>query len=168
LGGDEANFPGELFVEHFRKGREAGWQVTVHAGEISGPESIWQAINQLGARRIGHAVAAIEDPTLMDYMAENEIAVEGNLTSNVQTTTTANYASHPLRVFLEKGMCVTLNTDDPGISGIDLAHEYNVAAPAAGFSRMQIRTMQYNALIASFLSPEEKAALLAKKSSTSD
>lgn len=160
LAGDEAHFPAELFVEHFRAGREAGWQITVHAGEIAGPESIWQAIRGLGARRIGHAVAALQDPALMDYMVENEIAIEGNLTSNVQTMTSASYASHPLRTFLEHGICVTLNTDDPGISGIDLAYEYNVAAPAAGFSPEQIRVLQANALRAAFLSEEEKAVLM--------
>lgn len=163
LAGDEAHFPGELFVEHFRLGREAGWQITVHAGEIAGPESIWQAIQELGARRIGHAVAALQDPRLMDYMAAHDIAIEGNLTSNVQTMTTPSYLSHPLRRFLEHGICVTLNTDDPGISGIDLAYEYNVAAPNAGFSPEQIRAMQANALRAAFLSEDEKAALLAKK-----
>lgn len=163
LAGDEAHFPGEWFVEHFRQGREAGWRVTVHAGEIAGPQSIWQAIQGLGAERIGHAVAAIHDPALMDYLAERQIAVEGNLTSNVQTMTSSDYASHPLRVFLERGICVTLNTDDPGISAIDLAYEYNVAAPAAGFSPEQIRQMQANALRAAFLSEDEKAALLLAK-----
>jgi adenosine deaminase len=163
LAGDEAHFPAELFVEHFRAGREAGWAITAHAGEIAGPESIWQAIRGLGARRIGHAVAAKDDPALMDYMLEHDIAIEGNLTSNVQTMTTADYASHPLRSFLERSLCVTLNTDDPGISGIDLAYEYNVAAPAAGFSPEQIRVLQANALRAAFLSEEEKAALAAKE-----
>ena len=160
LAGDEAHYPGELFVEHFRRGREAGWQITVHAGEIAGPASIWQAIDGLGARRIGHSVAALNDPALMDYMLEGEIAIEGNLTSNVQTMTSPDYASHPLRLFFERGLCVTLNTDDPGISGIDLAYEYNVAAPAAGFSPEQIRVLQSNGLKAAFLSPEEKATLL--------
>jgi len=164
LAGDEAHYPAEMFVKHFRAGREAGWGITVHAGEIAGPESIWQAIRELGARRIGHAVAAQEDPLLMDYMVEHEIAIEGNLTSNVQTMTTPDYASHPLRQFLEHGICVTLNTDDPGISGIDLAYEYNVAAPAAGFSPAQIYKLQANALRAAFLSESDKATLLAKKS----
>jgi adenosine deaminase len=164
LAGDEAHFPGEWFVEHFRQGREAGWRVTVHAGEIAGPQSIWQAIEGLGAERIGHAVAAVHDLKLMDAMLERGIAVEGNLTSNVQTMTTPDYASHPLRVFLERGICVTLNTDDPGISAIDLAYEYDVAAPAAGFSPEQIRQMQANALRAAFLSEDEKAALLKQKS----
>jgi adenosine deaminase len=163
LAGDEARFPAEWFIEHFRAGRDAGWGITVHAGEIAGPESIWQAIRELGAQRIGHSVAAKEDLSLIDYMIDHDIAIEGNLTSNVQTMTTPDYASHPLRLFLEHGICVTLNTDDPGISGIDLAYEYNVAAPAAGFSPAQIRTMQMNALHAAFLEEGEKAALLEKK-----
>jgi adenosine deaminase len=77
--------------------------------------------------------------------------------------TSADYASHPLRAFLERGLCVTLNTDDPGISGIDLAYEYNVAAPAAGFSPEQIRVMQANALRAAFLREEEKGDLARNK-----
>jgi adenosine deaminase len=164
LAGDEAHFPAILFSGHFRAAREAGWGITVHAGEIAGPESIWQAIRDLGATRIGHAVAARHDSALLDYMLSQAIAIEGNLTSNVQTMTTVDYASHPLRQFLEHGICVTLNTDDPGISGIDLAYEYNVAAPAAGFSTEHIRVLQANALKASFLKAEEKTALLAKKS----
>jgi adenosine deaminase len=160
LAGDEANWPAELFVDHFQKAREVGWQITVHAGEAAGPESIWQAIRRLGATRIGHAVTAIEDPSLMSYLAEHEIAVESCLTSNVQTSTVPDYASHPIRQFVQRGLLVTLNTDDPGISGIDLHHEYEVAAPAAGLTAAQIHRMQHNALAASFLSAVEKLELL--------
>jgi len=160
LAGDEMHFPGELFVEHFKRGRQAGWQVTAHAGEAAGAESIWQAIRELGATRIGHGLRAVDDPALMDFMAEHGIGIESNLTSNVQTMTTPDYASHPLKAFLERGIPATLNTDDPGISAIDLAYEYNVAAPAAGFSPKQIRVLQGNALKAAFLSAEEKTALV--------
>ncbi len=159
LAGDEANVPGDQFVEHFKRGREAGWSITVHAGESAGPGSIWQAVRELGAQRIGHCVAAINDPALMDFLAEQQIGVEVNLTSNVQTTTTRDYAGHPARQFLERGMLVTLNTDDPGISGIDIIYEYEVAAPAAGLNREQIRQMQINGVDAAFLSEQEKAAL---------
>jgi adenosine deaminase len=163
LAGDEANFPGELFVDHFRRGRDVGWQVTVHAGEIDGPASIWQAIQELGATRIGHAVTAVQDPELMDYLAENHIGVESSLTSNFQTSTVPDYASHPLRTFLKNGILATINTDDPGISGIDLAHEYQIAALAAGLSPGQIHQAQRNALEIAFLSPEERRVLLEKK-----
>lgn len=163
LAGDEAKWPGEHFAEHFRQARDAGWQATIHAGESAGPESIWQAIRELGAARIGHAVTAIEDPELMDHMAEQRIGIETSLTSNVQTSTVADYASHPARQFLEQGMLVTLNTDDPGVSAIDLRHEYEVAAPAAGLTREQIRQAQRNALAVAFLSAEEREALRASK-----
>jgi len=162
LAGDEANVPAALFVDHFRRARAAGWQVTVHAGESAGPESIWTAIRDLGARRIGHGVAAIHDERLMEYLRKRRIGGEGNLTSNVQTTTTVDYASHPAKTFLEKGILYTLNTDDPGISGIDLAYEYNVAAPAAGFTPEQMRTLQANALEAAFLPEDQKQALSRK------
>lgn len=67
LAGDELGFPGTLFRNHFNEARDAGWHITVHAGEAAGPESIWQAIRELGAERIGHGVKAVEDPALMDY-----------------------------------------------------------------------------------------------------
>jgi adenosine deaminase len=161
LAGDEANFPASLFTDHFRRGRDAGWAITVHAGESAGPESIWQALNLLGADRIGHGVHAFEDPVLIDYLAGHSIGIESNLTSNVQTTTVPDYSSHPLRQFLERGLLATINTDDPGVSGINLPYEYEVAAPAAGLSPQQISQAQRNALEVAFLKPEEKAALLA-------
>jgi adenosine deaminase len=163
LAGDEKNFPGEWFVDHFRQGREAGWQVTVHAGEAGGSQSIWQAIRELGAARIGHAVRAVDDPALMDYLAENRIAVETNLTSNVQTSTVPSYASHPLKTMLEHGILATINTDDPGISAIDLLFEYEVAVEKAGLSQKQAAQAQQNALDIAFLSADEKEALRAKK-----
>jgi adenosine deaminase len=162
LAGDEANFPGELFVEHFKKGRRAGWHITVHAGEAAGPESVWQAIRELGAVRIGHAVHAIHDADLMAYILDEGIGVEANLTSNLQTTTVPSLDQHPMRTFLEQGILATLNTDDPGISGIDLHYEYEVAAPAAGLTIEQIRQAQRNALEISFLSAAEKDELIQK------
>ncbi len=145
LAGDEGNFPPELFVDHFRKVREAGLAITIHAGEAAGAPGIWSALCDLGATRIGHAVRAIDDPALLDYFAEHRIGLECNLTSNVQTSTVPGYASHPLRQFLERGLLATINTDDPGISGIDLAYEYEVAAPAAGLSAEQIAQARKNA-----------------------
>jgi adenosine deaminase len=160
LAGDEANYPGELFVDHMKIARDAGLQVTVHAGESSGADSIWQAIRGLGAERIGHAVQAQSDEELMQFMAEYRIGIEANLTSNVQTSTVPDYASHPLRQYLELGLLATINTDDPGISGIDLPYEYEKAAPAAGLTTAQIHQAQQNSLEIAFLSPAEKQILL--------
>jgi adenosine deaminase len=166
LAGDEENFPPELFVEHFRRGREAGWEITVHAGEAAGAEGMWDAIHKLGATRIGHGMRAVEDPALLDYLAENGIGLEVNLTSNVQISAVPDYASHPLKQLLAHGIKATINTDDPGISAIDLAHEYNVAAPAAGLTLAQIHQAQQNAVDIAFLPAFQKESLLAKKRSS--
>jgi len=166
LAGDEMNFPAELFKEHFRRAREAGWHITVHAGEIAGPESVWEALRGLGAERIGHALRAIEDPALMEYLAEYKIGVEACLTSNVQTSCVADYPAHPLKRFLEAGILATINTDDPGISGIDLPYEYNVAAPKAGLTKEKIQQAQANALEVAFLTEEEKQDIKNKKQKT--
>lgn len=159
LAGDEIHFGGELFVDHFRKARNAGWYSDPHAGEVCGPESVWQAIHDLGADRIGHAVHAVEDKRLMDYLADHQIGVESNLTSNVQTSTVKDYPSHPLRQFLERGIPASINTDDPGISACFLKHEYDTAAPAAGLTQAQIYQAQLNALNTAFLSADEKEDL---------
>ena len=159
LAGDEGNWPAELFIEHFKEGRGAGWKVTVHAGEAAGAQSIVTAIEQLGATRIGHAVRAVEDAAVMDLLRERRIGIEANLTSNVQTSTVPDYASHPLKRFLECGLLATINTDDPGISGIDLAYELDVAAPAAGLNESQVIRALENAWEIAFLGPEEKARL---------
>jgi adenosine deaminase len=167
LAGDEAKFPPALFAQHFQRGRDAGWHITVHAGESAGPQSVWDAIKLLGAERIGHGVRAMEDPALIDFLVEKRIGIEANLTSNVQTSTVPDLASHPLREMLSRGLLASINTDDPGVSAIDLPHELEVAAPAAGLSRAQIRQAQLNALETAFLSDEEKAALRKRAASKS-
>jgi len=159
LAGDEGNWPAELFVEHFNEGRDAGWHITVHAGEAAGAQSIVTAIDKLGATRIGHAVRATEDEAVMDLLLERRVGIEANLTSNVQTSTVPDYASHPLKKFLEAGLLATINTDDPGISGIDLAYELDVAAPAAGLDEEQVVRALENAWEIAFLDTDEKSRL---------
>ena len=163
LAGDETNFPADLFIEHFKIARDTGWHSCPHAGEAAGPNSIWQAINLLGAERIGHAISAVEDLSLMEYIAVHEIGVESNITSNVQTTTVPDYASHPLKIFLQSGIKASLSTDDPGISAIDIMHEYNIAAVKAGLTPDEIHLSQKNALDCAFLSPAEKNSLIRSK-----
>ncbi|WP_312947319.1 adenosine deaminase [Superficieibacter sp.] len=160
LAGDELGFPGSLFLSHFNRARDAGWHITVHAGEAAGAESIWQAIRELGAERIGHGVKAVEDPALMAFLREQKIGIESCLTSNIQTSTVASLAHHPLKTFLDQGVLASLNTDDPAVQGVDIVHEYTVAAPAAGLSQAQIRQAQINGLEIAFLSRQEKDALI--------
>lgn len=163
LAGDEANFPAPRFRRHFERAREAGMRITVHAGEAAGPDSVWQAIEQLGAERIGHGVHAIQDEALLDLMAERGIAIESCPTSNVQTSTVASLTSHPLPAFLRRGLLVSLATDDPSISGIDLPHEYRVAATQLGLSPEELRRLQENGVRAAFLSEAERSALYERK-----
>ena len=163
LAGDEKNWPAELFRDHFRRGRDAGWAITVHAGEAGGASSVWAALRELGATRIGHGIRAADDPELLEHLAENRIGLEVNLTSNVQTNTVAALAEHPLKGFLARGLLATINTDDPVVSGIDLRHEFTVAAPAAGLTSEEVRQAQRNALEIAFLSADEKSALLRAK-----
>ncbi len=163
LAGDEARFPARLFIDHFKKVRTAGLHVTVHAGESDGADSIRDAVDLLGAERIGHAVRAFESPAVIEMLRSRHIGIETNLTSNVQTSTVESFAAHPLRRFLEAGLMATINTDDPGISAITLKHEFLVAAQAAGLTRQQIQQAQANALETAFLHPLDKQTLLAAK-----
>jgi adenosine deaminase len=161
LAGDEANFPGELFVRHFQEAREAGLRTIAHAGEAAGAASVRQAVLELGAERIGHGIRAVEDPAVLDLLAERGIPLEVCPTSNLHTSTVPDYRSHPLPALLRRGIACTLNTDDPSISGIDLAHEYRVASGELGLSPAEIRRMQETAVEAAFLTPAERAELLA-------
>ena len=166
LAGDELRWPAALFREHFARARDAGWAVTVHAGEAGTAASIWSALRDLGATRIGHGTRAIDDPALMDYLARECIGVEMNLTSNVQTNSVESFAAHPLKAFLAHGILATINTDDPVISGIDWPHEMQIAAPRAGLTEPEIAQAQKNSLAIAFLTPagrrEVEAAALAR------
>lgn len=162
LAGDEARFPAHLFKEHFKKVRDAGLHVTIHAGEADGPQSVWSAIRDLGSERIGHGFRAIEDPALVDYLAEQGIGLESCPTSNLHISAIDNYASHPIKQLADLGVKFCLNTDDPGISAIDIAHEYDIAARAVGLTDEQVHQSQRDALDMAFLSKAEKSELQLK------
>jgi adenosine deaminase len=163
LAGDEQKYPAHRFREHFARARDAGLRVTAHAGEVDGPASVWSAIRDLGATRIGHGIHALEDPALVEFLVEKRIGLEIAITSNIQVGIVADYADHPVKKILESGIVANLNTDDPAISGIDLRHEFDVAAPRAGLTPAHIRQAQLNALEMAFLSADEKRALQARK-----
>lgn len=160
LAGDEYNFPGQLFESHFKQVIDAGLNVSVHAGEAAGPESVWHAIKKLGATRIGHGVACVNDQKLMDYMFEHQISLESCLTSNYQTGTVKDLATHPLKTFLANNLMVCLNTDDPAVENIELTGEYQLARDVLGLNSKQIEQLQRNAVQMSFLSQQEKIELL--------
>ncbi|CAH9065577.1 Adenosine deaminase [Pseudoalteromonas sp. CIP111854] len=161
LAGDEIGYPGELFVEHFKQVHNAYLGATIHAGEARGAQSIWQAIKELGATRIGHGVKAIEDPKLMDYLRDSCIGIESCLTSNILTSTVSSLETHPLKQFLTHNILACINTDDPAVQGIELEYEYQVAAPKAGLTQADIEKAQRNALEIAYLSDCDKQALIA-------
>ncbi|CAH9067250.1 Adenosine deaminase [Pseudoalteromonas holothuriae] len=161
LAGDEIGYPGELFVEHFKQVHNAYLGATIHAGEARGAQSIWQAIKELGATRIGHGVKAIEDPKLMDYLRDSRIGIESCLTSNILTSTVSSLETHPLKQFLTHNILACINTDDPAVQGIELEYEYQVAAPKAGLTQADIEKAQRNALEIAYLSDCDKQALIA-------
>ncbi|WP_395343405.1 adenosine deaminase [Ningiella sp. W23] len=146
LAGDELNFPAARFTDHFAKARaKTNWRYTIHAGEADGASSVWDAIKLLHASRIGHGVRAIEDPKLMDYLAQHNIGIESCLSSNYQTGTWVDTPSHPLKRFLEHGIQACLNTDDPGVSNITLKDEFDLAQNVLGLTQSQCEQLKLNA-----------------------
>ncbi|BDM62745.1 adenosine deaminase [Shewanella sp. NFH-SH190041] len=159
LAGDEFGFPGDWFEPHFKRVRDAGLGITVHAGEARGADSVWHAVKNLGASRIGHGVNAVQDPALMAYLVQHHIGIESCPTSNVHTSTVASYAQQPLKTFLQAGVLVSLNTDDPGVSNIDIQHEYQIAATELGLTAAELAQVQRNGVEMAFLSDSERRAL---------
>jgi adenosine deaminase/aminodeoxyfutalosine deaminase len=160
IGGDETRGPAELFTDIFRDARAMGLHVVAHAGEACGPESVRQAVEALGAERIGHGLTAARDPSVLALLRERRIPLEVCLTSNVATGVLARVEDHPLPQFLEAGLVVTLNTDDPAMFGTNLVNEYLLAAETFGLARQQILHLCQNAIRAAFLLEGEKLDLL--------
>lgn len=168
LGGDEANFPPQKFKAEFEQALAAGLHSVPHAGETAGPESVWDAITQLGAERIGHGVRSIEDPKLVDYLVENRIPLEINPTSNIRLGVYRNYQEHPLRTLFDAGVIVTINSDDPALFGTDLTREYKLLESEFGFTRQEIIDISINSVRVSFLPDVEKEELIQEISGVRD
>ena len=159
IGGDERQAGPELFRESYEYAAAQGLRLTAHAGETTGPESIWGALN-LKAERIGHGLHARQDPELMAELAERQIPIEICLTSNFKTNCCQSIEEHPLKQYFDLGLMVTLNTDDPAMFHTSLNREYALAQRAFGFSREQLREIARNSFEASFLAAEKKIELL--------
>ncbi len=143
IGGDEARGPANWFTDVFRFARDAGLRLTAHAGESTGPESIWGAL-ELGAERIGHGIAAIRDPVLVKHLRDHDIPLEISITSNVVTGVVASLREHPVRRLYDAGVPITLNTDDPGFFRATLEGEYELAAREFGFGEADLRRIAEN------------------------
>lgn len=146
IGGDERRGPAEWFRDLYAKAADDGLHLTVHAGESAGPESIWSALRDLKAERIGHGLTAVHDPALMDYLAEHQVPVEICLSSNLRTGCCASIKDHPLPRYLERGMRVCLNTDDPEMFETTLNREYELAANEFRLSQADLQSLARNSL----------------------
>jgi aminodeoxyfutalosine deaminase len=159
IGGDEARGSADLFRDSYAEAKAAGLRLTAHGGETIGPESIWAALN-IGAERIGHALSAQKDPELMDVLAAKQVPLELNVTSNIRTGCCKSFDEHPVKLYFESGLMVTINSDDPPMFGSNLLNEYVLVHERFEFSLEQMRELAANAVEASFLPPERKLDLL--------
>jgi len=160
LAGGEKGNPAARHVEAFRYAREHDLAVTVHAGEGDGAESVRQAVHVCGANRIGHGTRLIEDPELTQYVNDRRIALEVCLTSNVQTRVADSYAAHPFREYFDRGLNVTLNTDNRLMSGTTLTDEYVHAAEHLELTVDELAGIALNGFESAFLPWEERLMLI--------
>lgn len=156
LGGPEVGVPRPQFKPYFDQARAAGLRSVPHAGETTGPQTVWDALRDLAAERIGHGIAAAEDPKLLEFLAERQIALEVCPTSNVRTRAVPLIEEHPLPRLVEAGLLVTINSDDPPMFGTTLNDEYAVAARLLGLGPQGVAALARNAVVASFLDPASK------------
>ena len=159
LGGPENGFPPEWFADAYAVAREAGLHSVPHAGEVVGPKSVWGALRTLQAERIGHGVRCLEDPTLVEYLRQQQIPLEICPTSNLCLGVYPSYQAHPIRRLWEQGLYVTVNSDDPPMFNTDLVRECQVLADHLGFTAADLERLSLNALRASFLPASQKATL---------
>lgn len=159
LGGYEVGYPPEAFVPWFERARAAGLHSAPHAGETEGPASVWGALRVLGAERIGHGVRAVEDPALVEYLAEHRVPLEVNPTSNVRLGVFPSLEAHPLRSLHEAGVIVTVNSDDPPLFNTTLNDEVATLAEPFDFDVATCDEIVLNGVRHSFLPAERKQAL---------
>ena len=162
LGGPEVGVPRPQFQPHFDAARAAGLRSIPHAGETTGPETIWHALRLLGAERIGHGTTAVEDPTLLAHLAETGIPLEVCPSSNLATRAVAALADHPIGAFRDAGVTVTVNSDDPPMFGTSLNREYEIAADLLGLDEAGVADLARTAVRASFAEETVKASVLAE------
>ena len=159
IGGDERRAAPEMFRDVYAFAADRGLRLTAHAGETTGPDSVWGALN-LRAERIGHGLSAWQDLELVEELSTRQIPVEICITSNLRTGVCTSLAEHPVKNYFDEGVMVTLNTDDPSLFSTSLTREYQIAQDAFGFTDEHLREIARNSFEASFLSAEKKLQFL--------
>lgn len=159
IGGSEQSHPPEPFAELYARARSLGFRTSAHAGEAAGAASIWGAVRALEVDRIGHGTRAAEDPELVAYLAETRLPLEMCPASNVRTAVVPDLAAHPIRDFMERGLLVTVNTDDPAMFQTSLANEYEQLMAVHGLTREHVLTLIDNAVTACWLDEQGKTDL---------
>nr|WP_018544819.1 adenosine deaminase [Streptomyces sp. LaPpAH-108] len=162
LGGPEIGVPRPQFKPYFDRAIAAGLHSVPHSGETTGPQTVWDALTELRAERIGHGTSSAQDPKLLAHLAEHRIALEVCPTSNIATRAVRTLEEHPIRHFVDAGVLVTVNSDDPPMFGTDLNNEYEVAARLLDLDERGVAELAKNAVEASFLDPAGKARIAAE------
>ena len=160
LGGPEVGVPRPQFQPHFEAARAAGLRSVPHAGETTGPETIWDALRLLGAERIGHGTTAVQDPALLAHLAETGIPLEVCPSSNIATRAVSTLEEHPITAFRDAGVTVTVNSDDPPMFGTSLNREYEIAADLLGLDEAGVADLARAAVRASWADEQVKRKLL--------
>jgi aminodeoxyfutalosine deaminase len=159
LGGPEIGVPRQQFQPHFDAARAAGLRSVPHAGETTGPETVWDSLRLLGAERIGHGTSSAQDPALLAHLAETGIPLEVCPSSNLATRAVASLDEHPLRTFVEAGVTVTINSDDPPMFGTTLNREYEIAASLLDLDESGVASLAKVAVDESFAPDDVKSRL---------
>jgi adenosine deaminase len=159
LGGDETHFPAFRFEDVFLLARSQGFHTVAHAGETEGPYSIWDAVSRLNVERIGHGITAIQNRELMKILRDRQIPLEVCPTSNLKTQVVKSAREHPVKIFYDKGLLITINSDDPTMFNQTLTEEFQFICREYGFQADDLEHLTHYALKASFFSPYIKTKL---------
>ena len=160
LGGPEVGVPRPQFEPHFAAARAAGLHSVPHAGETTGPETVWDAVRLLGAERIGHGTSSAADPALLATSRSTASRSRCVPSSNVATRAVASLAEHPLPTFVEAGVTVTINSDDPPMFSTSLNQEYEIAADLLGLDEAGVADLARAAVTASYAPDDVKSRIL--------
>ncbi|MGA8255123.1 MAG: adenosine deaminase [Nocardioides sp.] len=162
LGGPEIGVARPPFQPFFDQARAAGLHSVPHAGETTGPETVWDAVRLLGAERIGHGTSAAQDPLLMAHLVEHGIALEVCPSSNIATRAVSSLAEHPLPTFVEHGVLVSIGSDDPPMFATTLNREYEIAAELLSLDRDGVADLARTSINVSFAPDDVRARVRAE------